>query len=64
MINEGFAFYYFYKKATFYDNTFKKAEANAKKNNVGVWKYCDGKREPVKDITQKTKIKTDSILGQ
>lgn len=64
MINDGYAFYYFYKKATFYDKNFKNAESLAKSKNVWVWKYCDWKREPVKDVIQKTKIKTDSIINK
>lgn len=64
MINDWYAFYYFYKKATFYDKSFKLAESSAKSNNIWVWKYCDWKREPIKDIIQKTKIKTDSIINK
>lgn len=47
-ISEGYAFRYVYnKKPTRYDLKLKKAEAVAKRNNVGVWKMCDGKRKPM-----------------
>ena len=43
-----------------YDDDLKSAEETAKKNNVGVWNYCDGKREPVKTTTP---IKSESIIS-
>lgn len=61
MIQEGYGFYYFYSKATKYDNELKKSQETAKKNNVWVWKYCDGKRIPLKTVTD-TKTKVEDIL--
>lgn len=43
---------------TKYDDSLKSAEETAKKNSVGVWKYCDGKRQPIKIITS---IESESI---
>ncbi len=44
-IKNGYGFRYVYKKPTKYDSRLKVAENFAKKNNLGVWKRCDGKRE-------------------
>jgi len=46
-IREGYGFNYVYKVPNKYDNQLKSAEDEAKKNVVGVWKYCEGKRKPV-----------------
>lgn len=44
-IKNGYGFRYVYKKPTKYDSRLKVAENFAKKNNLGVWKWCNGKRE-------------------
>lgn len=61
-IQKGFGFYYLYNKPAKYDDRLKKAEELAKKNNVGVWANCDGKREPVKAVVEQTSTKVDTIL--
>lgn len=43
-IRNGFGFRYVYKKPTRYDDRLQQAEATAKTNISGVWKYCGGKR--------------------
>lgn len=46
VIQDGYAFLYVYKNKTKYFDIYAKAEKQARINNVGVWKYCKGKRIP------------------
>ncbi|MCK9273003.1 thermonuclease family protein [Candidatus Gracilibacteria bacterium] len=55
-IKNGYGFYYLYNIPTKFDSEFKKSELEAKNNNLGVWKYCEGKRKSLD-----TKVNTGTI---
>ncbi|HIQ56668.1 TPA: hypothetical protein EYG96_01350, partial [Candidatus Gracilibacteria bacterium] len=56
VIKNGYGFSYVYSKKSKYYDIYKQAENFAQLNNLGVWKYCDGKRKAkVAVITAKQK---------
>ncbi len=48
VIKNGYGFSYVYKHKTKYFDLYSDSEKKAKLSNLGVWKYCDGKRIPKK----------------
>ncbi len=47
MIREGMGFHFVYDKKSSNYEMYSRAEALAKQDNLGVWKYCEGKRKAV-----------------
>lgn len=62
-ILNGFGFRYVYNKPTKYDNRLMKSEEDAKLGDLGVWRYCDGKREPVKTGDTSPTVTTQSTTA-